>query len=36
MITEIERPDMGSWQEILPNRNAIEKGVADSSKWLIQ
>ena len=36
MTTQIEEPDMGSWQENLTNRSAIEKGVADPSKWLIQ
>ena len=36
MTTEMEMPDMGSWLENLTNRSTIEKGVADSSKWLIQ
>ena len=36
MNMKIEGPDMGSWQENLPNRSTIENGVADSSKWLKQ
>ena len=32
MTAEIEGPDMGSWQENLPNKSTIEKGEGDYSK----
>ena len=36
MTTEREKLAVGRWKENLPNRSTGEKGVADSSKRLIQ